>query len=397
MNKSIGRGVGNDIRINSAQVSDIHAQLIQEESGQVFVQDLSSTNGTFVNGKKITALTPLFSGDRLTIGDETVDWESHTGQGISSNTVRSTRHSNTKVLQYALPLIVLVVLAGLAYSFMSSSESTIAEADEGDSKEEPNSSKEGVEYIWNGTTYEYNGKTYDFDCLPYGIVHQGSDIRVEFVNEFGSEVSIEEEMEAGYDCYQELEDAGDLVFNSDYQRLQNILSRCAREIPNPRGFDYKVYLVGSDELNAFTVGGYIFFYQGMLDFVENDDELAAIMGHEIFHNELEHVRQNLSEMKTIQELNPFGGFFEDVLLSVNQILSSPFNQKQEAECDLHGIDLMMAAGYNGCASASLWERMAEYGEDMGVLNVISSHPYSGDRKVCCENHIAQNYPNHSCN
>ena len=52
MNKSIGRGVGNDIRINSAQVSDIHAQLIQEESGQVFVQDLSSTNGTFVNGKK---------------------------------------------------------------------------------------------------------------------------------------------------------------------------------------------------------------------------------------------------------------------------------------------------------------------------------------------------------
>ena len=170
-------------------------------------------------------------------------------------------------------------------------------------------------------------------------------------------------------------------FNSDYQRLQSILSRCVREIPDPRGFDYKVYLVGSDELNAFTVGGYIFFYQGMLDFVENDDELAAIMGHEIFHNELGHVRQNLSEIKTIRELNPFGDFFEEVLLGVNQLLSSPFNQKQETECDLHGIDLMMAAGYNGCASATLWERMAEYGEDWGVFNVISSTPTVETAKI----------------
>ena len=397
MYKSIGRGAGNDIRINSAQASETHAQLIQEDAGQVFVQDLSSTNGTFVNGKKITGLTPLFSGDHLTIGNETVDWESYVDQGSPSNTVRPARRSNTKVLQYVLPLIALVVLAGFVYTFMSSDDSSIAEADEVDSEEKSDSSKEGVEYIWNGTTYEYNGKTYDFDCLPYDIVHQGSDIRVDLVDEYGSEVTIDEEMEAGYECYQELEEAGDLVFNSDYQRLQSILSRCVREIPDPRGFDYKVYLVGSDELNAFTVGGYIFFYQGMLDFVENDDELAAIMGHEIFHNELEHVRQNLSEMKTIQELNPFGGIFEEILLSVNQMLSSPFNQKQETECDLHGIDLMMAAGYNGCASATLWERMAEYGEDWGVFNVISSHPYSGDRKNCCENHIEQNYPSHSCN
>ena len=80
--------------------------------------------------------------------------------------------------------------------------------------------------------------------------------------------------------------------------------------------------------------------------------------------------------------------------ALNQMLTIPFGQKKETHCDLTGIDLAIAAGYNGCVNITLWNRMKkESGEgDYNAFdNLFRSHPYSEKRSNCSQNHISQNY------
>lgn len=65
----IGRSADNDIAINDAEVSRRHALLIKGADGQYAIEDLGSTNGTFVNGKRLTGRTPLREGDMVDFGD----------------------------------------------------------------------------------------------------------------------------------------------------------------------------------------------------------------------------------------------------------------------------------------------------------------------------------------
>jgi pSer/pThr/pTyr-binding forkhead associated (FHA) protein len=63
----IGRGRGADVQLTDTTVSRRHA-IIRVSQGQCFIQDPGSSNGTYVNGRRITAQA-LRDGDRITIGD----------------------------------------------------------------------------------------------------------------------------------------------------------------------------------------------------------------------------------------------------------------------------------------------------------------------------------------
>jgi pSer/pThr/pTyr-binding forkhead associated (FHA) protein len=65
---TIGRSPDNDIPIADPEVSRRHAQIVRQASGYAIV-DLGSTNGTFVNEVRVTALTPLQHGDQIRLGD----------------------------------------------------------------------------------------------------------------------------------------------------------------------------------------------------------------------------------------------------------------------------------------------------------------------------------------
>lgn len=70
----IGRGNVNDIAINDATVSSSHAIIEVQDDRSVFIKDLNSTNGTFVNGRKITERTKIYANDVVKAGNSIVDW-----------------------------------------------------------------------------------------------------------------------------------------------------------------------------------------------------------------------------------------------------------------------------------------------------------------------------------
>lgn len=64
---TIGRAAGCQVSLEDTYASQLHARVFRQDS-QAYVEDLGSTNGTFLNRRKVTAPTPLHNGDRVQIG-----------------------------------------------------------------------------------------------------------------------------------------------------------------------------------------------------------------------------------------------------------------------------------------------------------------------------------------
>src|SRR5882672_4018858 len=79
---TIGRVSGNDIVLPKGNVSKRHTRLSLKE-GHIGIVDLKSTNGTFVNGKKITEVTPVGASDRVYIGDFLITIDGLAGEVVS--------------------------------------------------------------------------------------------------------------------------------------------------------------------------------------------------------------------------------------------------------------------------------------------------------------------------
>lgn len=100
--KTIGRGQDNNIVVNDDKVSRTHLQMVQDDSGNISVVDVGSTNGTFVNGIRITGETRLKAGDELRIGDTSLPWQNYFNESIPSTPPISST-SSTPVPQTPAP------------------------------------------------------------------------------------------------------------------------------------------------------------------------------------------------------------------------------------------------------------------------------------------------------
>lgn len=73
----IGRSSSNDIILDDMTVSSVHAIIEVQEDGQMFIKDLNSKNGTFVNDKLIALRVPIFANDSIRVGNSQVNWVSY--------------------------------------------------------------------------------------------------------------------------------------------------------------------------------------------------------------------------------------------------------------------------------------------------------------------------------
>ncbi len=175
-------------------------------------------------------------------------------------------------------------------------------------------------------------------------------------------------------------------------RLKGIANRLVGQVgiyrPDAAKWNWEVHTIKSEQLNAFVMpGGKIMFYSGIIDRLNlTDDEIAAIMGHEISHALREHSRERLSREYATQTgigvaASVFGltqGQAQLAGLAGDFGLSRPHSRTQESEADQIGLELMARAGYNPQAAISLWQKMqrASQGEPPQFL---STHPSSSNR------------------
>ena len=150
---------------------------------------------------------------------------------------------------------------------------------------------------------------------------------------------------------------------------------------------WEVNLLGSPQLNAFCMpGGKIAFYYGILEKLKlEDDEVAAIMGHEVAHALREHARERVGKSTVtngVIELGSallgLGNLGRGLANMGGQLLTLKFSRGDESEADLVGIELAARAGYDPAAAVRLWEKMMSANKG-APPQWLSTHPASGTR------------------
>ncbi|MGB4343441.1 MAG: M48 family metallopeptidase [Moraxellaceae bacterium] len=184
--------------------------------------------------------------------------------------------------------------------------------------------------------------------------------------------------------------------NTDKANLERIRVIADRLVPHVATFrqdalqwQWEVNLETRDELNAYCApGGKIMFFTGIITKLRlTDDEIAAIMGHEIAHALREHGRERMSTayaqqtgMSLLAVLGNVNAENMALLATAAQVgLTLPHSRGQEAEADIVGLELMARAGYNPAAAISLWEKMGQ-ANGAGGPAFMSTHP-SGTQRI----------------
>lgn len=160
-------------------------------------------------------------------------------------------------------------------------------------------------------------------------------------------------------------------------------------------FNWQMTVIKSDELNAWAMpGGKMAVYTGMVDKLKlSDDEIAAVVGHEMTHALLEHSKRAVGQQVLTGLAANIGGAVlqsttgissEAASLSTELLgqygVNMPFSRSQESEADAGGVRLMAQAGYNPQAAITVWEKMNNVRDNNNTLNAItSSHPTNNTR------------------
>ncbi|MFL6676238.1 MAG: M48 family metallopeptidase [Massilia sp.] len=190
----------------------------------------------------------------------------------------------------------------------------------------------------------------------------------------------------------------------EVQRLRAIAKRIIPHTPrwNPAAAQWKweVNLLNSSQVNAFCLpGGRIAFFNGILTQLKlTDDEVAAVMGHEIAHALREHGRERMGKSNATSLAARLGGAALSAWLGVDprltdsatnaagQMLVLKFSRDDEREADLVGLDLAARAGFDPRAGVALWQKMAALNK-REPLELLSTHPGGTERITQIENHM----------
>ncbi len=175
-------------------------------------------------------------------------------------------------------------------------------------------------------------------------------------------------------------------------RVRMITSRLIREVPTFRPdaqrWNWETNVLTSTEVNAWCMpGGKIAVYTGLIEKLQiTDDELAAVLGHEVAHALREHARERASEQAIASSLISVGS----ALLGIGDLgqkgaayaymglVGLPNSRTHETEADRIGVELAARAGYDPRAAITLWQKMGQVGGGPTV-KFLSTHPSREDR------------------
>ena len=184
--------------------------------------------------------------------------------------------------------------------------------------------------------------------------------------------------------------------NRDPHQTERVRGIAKRLIPQTAVFrkdalDWKweVNVITSPEVNAWCMpGGKIAVYTGIIEKVQiTDDELAAVMGHEISHALREHGRERASQQVAAGAGASLAGIVADIFLPGSGQLATqgaglgsqlgillPYSRVHETEADRMGVELAARAGYDPRAAIVLWQKMAKLSGGSAPPQLLSTHP-----------------------
>lgn len=192
----------------------------------------------------------------------------------------------------------------------------------------------------------------------------------------------------GAESYEEYKKEYPKSTNAEYNAA---LERCGNAIKAVAGvddFEWEFTVLDSEIQNAFCLpGGKVAVYSGIMDSMDNEAELAFVVGHEIGHAIARHGGERMSR-SILQSLGAvlvsaaFNSETIDAIYGTGTEIGVmlPYSRSNESEADVIGLILMARAGYDPSASYTFWKRFTNNAEGASKLeSILSTHPCDSDR------------------
>ena len=141
-------------------------------------------------------------------------------------------------------------------------------------------------------------------------------------------------------------------------------------------------IVDDQQQNAFcTPGGYIYVYTGLIKYLDTEDQLAGVMGHEIAHADKRHTTDNLTREYGVQLLLEIalGNGSQGAVVDIARKLGSlTYSRAAEREADAFSVTYLCATQYKADGAAGFFEKMEKEGST-APPEFLSTHPNPGNR------------------
>lgn len=174
---------------------------------------------------------------------------------------------------------------------------------------------------------------------------------------------------------------------------ENQFVRCISDaITREVGGEWEVIVFDDGSLNAFALpGNKIGVHSGLIDLVDNQDQLATVIGHEVGHVLAKHSNERMSQKLGAQVGISLIGAVAAPQTALGQTAISllgvgaqygiimPFSRLHESEADTIGLELMAKAGFNPSESITLWLKMAQASQGAQPAEFLSTHPSHATR------------------
>ncbi len=181
--------------------------------------------------------------------------------------------------------------------------------------------------------------------------------------------------------------------NRDAAQTERVRRIAHRLIPQTAVFrddapawQWEVNVITSDQVNAWCMpGGKIAVYTGLIDKLKiTDDELAAVIGHEIAHALREHARERMSRAAPVSlGVQVLGAVYGQGAADLGNLFGQAFfvlpnSRENEQEADRIGVELAARAGYDPRAAVTLWNKMSKL-DGNSPPQWLSTHPSNESR------------------
>lgn len=177
-------------------------------------------------------------------------------------------------------------------------------------------------------------------------------------------------------------------YRQQKERVERIGKQLLAQVPNPPQVEFTV-VEGEQSVNAGATFGQIVVTAGMLHFARTDDELAAVLGHELGHHTQSHISEGLATgIITVVAATAAAMALDSVAPGMGRIAGGLIqgtaqhaNQNKEFEADEVGLRYAAAAGYNPQAAVDVFERLAIEVPQTLTAEFFASHPSSPERLI----------------
>jgi len=166
-----------------------------------------------------------------------------------------------------------------------------------------------------------------------------------------------------------------------YNYLEGLKSKIINtgELRYASEFPWELYVIDDDKtLNAFaTPGGYIYIYTGLIKFLDSEDELIGVLGHEMAHSDRRHSTRQLTKSLGVSILlDAVLGQQDAVEQIVGSLVGLKFSRSHESEADEYSVKYLCNTSYNSDGAAGFFKKMANQPTPPEFL---STHPNPTNR------------------